>query len=48
MRLGGTATLGTGNAVRADVGLRRIGICLDEEFDELAKRIARLIADKLS
>ena len=33
--LGGTTTLATGNAVRADEGLKKIGIHLDEEFDEL-------------
>lgn len=33
--VGGTTTLATGNAVRADEGLKRIGINLDEEFSEL-------------
>lgn len=33
--VGGTTTLATGNAVRADLGLKKIGINLDEEFDEL-------------
>ncbi len=33
--VGGTTTLATGNAVRADAGLKRIGIDLDKEFDEL-------------
>jgi len=33
--VGGTTTLATGNAVRADEGLQRIGIHLDEEFQEL-------------
>ena len=33
--VGGTTTLATGNAVRADEGLKRIGINLDKEFDEL-------------
>ena len=33
--LGGTTTLATGNAVRADDGLKKIGINLDEEFDQL-------------
>jgi len=33
--IGGTTTLATGNAVRADEGLKRIGINLDEEFEEL-------------
>jgi len=33
--LGGTTTLATGNAVRADEGLKKIGICLDEEFEQL-------------
>lgn len=33
--VGGTTTLATGNAVRADEGLKSIGINLDAEFDEL-------------
>ena len=33
--VGGTTTLATGNAVRADEGLKKIGINLDEEFTEL-------------
>lgn len=33
--VGGTTTLATGNAVRADEGLKKIGIHLDEEFNEL-------------
>ena len=33
--LGGTTTLATGNAIRADKGLKEIGIHLDNEFDEL-------------
>ena len=33
--VGGTTTLATGNAVRADEGLKKIGIHLDEEFSEL-------------
>ena len=33
--VGGTTTLATGNAVRADEGLKRLGINLDEEFSEL-------------
>ena len=33
--VGGTTTLATGNAVRADDGLKKIGINLDEEFNEL-------------
>ena len=33
--VGGTTTLATGNAVRADEGLKELGINLDEEFDEL-------------
>lgn len=33
--LGGTTTLATGNAIRADEGLKKIGINLDEEFMEL-------------
>ena len=35
--VGGTTTLATGNAVRADEGLKKLGINLDEEFDELFK-----------
>ena len=37
--LGGTTTLATGNAVRADEGLKKIGIHLDEEFDELYREL---------
>lgn len=37
--LGGTTTLATGNAVRADEGLKRIGIVLDDEFDELQSEL---------
>lgn len=37
--LGGTTTLATGNAVRADKGLKKLGICLDEEFEELAREL---------
>lgn len=37
--VGGTTTLATGNAVRADEGLKRIGIDLDEEFDELYREL---------
>ncbi len=37
--VGGTTTLATGNAVRADQGLREIGINLDEEFDELYREL---------
>lgn len=37
--IGGTTTLATGNAVRADEGLKRIGINLDEEFDELYREL---------
>lgn len=33
--VGGTTTLATGNAVRADEGLKKIGINLDREFSEL-------------
>lgn len=36
---GGTTTLATGNAVRLDAGLRRIGVNLDAEFEELAHEI---------
>lgn len=37
--LGGTTTLSAGNAVRADGGLTRLGINLDEEFGELYRDI---------
>ncbi len=37
--VGGTTTLATGNAVRADEGLKRIGILLDEEFEELKREL---------
>ena len=37
--LGGTTTLATGNAVRADEGLKKIGINLDEEFNELYREL---------
>jgi len=37
--VGGTTTLATGNAVRADEGLKRIGINLDEEFEELEREL---------
>lgn len=37
--LGGTTTLATGNAVRADRGLKAIGINLDEEFEALAAEL---------
>ncbi len=33
--VGGTTTLATGNAVRADEGLKALGIDLDAEFNEL-------------
>ena len=36
---GGTTTLATGNAVRYDGGLRKIGICLDGEFEELYREL---------
>lgn len=37
--LGGTTTLATGNAVRADERLKEYGIDLDEEFDELRREV---------
>ncbi|MBR6946278.1 MAG: GMC family oxidoreductase [Prevotella sp.] len=37
--LGGTTTLATGNAIRADEGLKKIGINLDEEFMELYDKL---------
>jgi choline dehydrogenase-like flavoprotein len=36
---GGTTTLNTGSAVRADAGLKRFGINLDEEFSEIYREI---------
>ncbi len=37
--LGGTTTLATGNAIRADKGLKAIGINLNDEFNELYKEL---------
>lgn len=37
--LGGTTTLATGNAIRADEGLKKIGINLDNEFNELYREL---------
>ena len=37
--LGGTTTLATGNAIRADKGLKDIGINLDSEFEELYREL---------
>lgn len=37
--VGGTTTLATGNAVRADEGLKKIGINLDDEFEEIYKEV---------
>lgn len=37
--IGGTTTLATGNAVRADEGLKKIGIHLDREFEELYQEL---------
>lgn len=37
--LGGTTTLATGNAVRYDGPLKKIGIDLDEQFDELYEEL---------
>lgn len=39
MGTGGTTTIGTGNGVRLDRGLRAIGIDLDDEFAELQREI---------
>ncbi|MCD8231601.1 MAG: FAD-dependent oxidoreductase [Clostridiales bacterium] len=36
---GGTTTLATGSALRYDKGLRKLGIRLDEEFEELSQEI---------
>lgn len=45
--VGGTTTLATGNAVRADEGLKKTGINLDEEFDELYRELP-ITTDHLS
>lgn len=37
--LGGTTTLSAGNAIRADNGLKALGIDLDEEFEELYRDV---------
>ncbi len=37
--IGGTTTLATGNAVRYDSALKKIGIDLDDEFEELYKEL---------
>lgn len=37
--IGGTTTLATGNAVRYDGAIRKLGINLDEEFEELYKEL---------
>ncbi|HTR80503.1 MAG TPA: GMC family oxidoreductase N-terminal domain-containing protein [Bacteroidota bacterium] len=37
--LGGTTTLATGNALRMDGGLRKLGIDLDAEFEELYREV---------
>jgi choline dehydrogenase-like flavoprotein len=39
MGTGGTTTLATGNALRADQGLREIGLNLDAEFEELSREV---------
>ncbi len=36
---GGTTTLSCGNALRCDEGLKKLGINLDEEFEELGREI---------
>jgi choline dehydrogenase-like flavoprotein len=36
---GGTTTMATGNGIRVDGDLRRIGLDLDREFDEIAREI---------
>ncbi len=36
---GGTTTLATGSALRCDKGLEKLGIHLDEEFEELSREI---------
>ncbi len=37
--VGGTTTLATGNAVRCDGALKKLGISLDEQFDELYREL---------
>ncbi len=37
--IGGTTTLATGNAVRCDGALKKLGIDLDEEFEELYREL---------
>lgn len=37
--IGGTTTLATGNAVRYDAALKKLGIDLDDQFDELYKEL---------
>ncbi len=39
LAVGGTTTLATGNALRMDKDLKALGICLDEEFEELLAEI---------
>jgi choline dehydrogenase-like flavoprotein len=39
MATGGTTTIATGNAVRMDMGLKELGINLDEEFSELYRQV---------
>ncbi len=39
MGTGGTTTLSAGNAVRADTGLKKLGIDLDPEFEEIYREI---------
>ena len=36
---GGTTTLATGNGLRLDAGLKRLGLDLDQEFDELRRLV---------
>jgi choline dehydrogenase-like flavoprotein len=37
--VGGTTTIATGNGIRKDDALRRMGLDLDEEFEEIAREI---------
>jgi choline dehydrogenase-like flavoprotein len=37
--IGGTTTLSAGNALRQDDALKKLGICLDEEFEEIYREI---------
>lgn len=44
--LGGTTNLSTANALRYDGALKELGICLDEEFDELDELVPQSTAHR--